>query len=187
MEYKVRVMISNRHVHLTKETYELLFDEELTIKKELNIKGQFAANQTVTIRNGEKVFENVRIVGPFRKYNQVEVSMHDARYLGLTPPVRRSGELEDALDITIETPKGSVVVKALIIADRHVHMSTEEASNLGFKDQEKVSLVIGGTKAGVLSAEMKISDDGVFEAHLDTDDANAFLLNSEDEITLIKE
>ena len=79
MYYNVKVMISNRHVHLTKETYEKLFDEPLTKKSDLNQIGQFAANQTVDILTDKFEFKDVRIVGPFRDYNQVEISNNDAR------------------------------------------------------------------------------------------------------------
>ena len=79
MEYKVKIRISNRHVHLTNEAYNMLFDAPLTKKNDLNQVGQFAANEVVTLKNGDKKIENVRIVGPRRKYNQVEVSKRDAR------------------------------------------------------------------------------------------------------------
>lgn len=185
MYHKVKVQISNRHVHLTKETYEKLFDEELTKKNDLHQIGQFAANQTVDILTDKYEFKNVRIVGPFRKYDQVEISNNDARKLGLKPPVRTSGDLDNSESITIRTPKATLKLdNACIIADRHVHFNTNEADKYGVKDKDKLKIHILGEKRGTIEAFAKVSDDGFFELHLDTDDANAFLLNNDDELVL---
>lgn len=185
MFYKVNVAVSNRHVHLTKETYEMLFDEPIFKRNDLNQVGQFAANQTVDLISGDKVIENVRIVGPFRLYNQVEISKNDARKLGLNPPVRTSGDLLNSEDITIRTSKASILLKdACIIADRHVHFNTKDQDKYHVKDKDKVRVHILGEKRGTIEAFAKVSDDGFFELHIDTDDANAFLLNSGDELTL---
>ena len=185
MKYKVNVAISNRHVHLTEETYNLLFDNKITKKKDLNQIGQFAANETVDIINGDYVIENVRIVGPYRKYNQVEISASDARKLKLNPPVRTSGDLEGSLPITIRTPKATVDLdKGCIIADRHVHINTADKDKYGVNNGDLVKLHIGGDKSGIMDAHIKISDDGYYEVHIDTDDASAFLLNTGDEIEM---
>lgn len=185
MNIDVSIGISGRHVHLCQETFEKLFDKELTVKNPLNQVGQFAANETVTIKTSKGVFENVRIIGPLRKYDQVEISMSDARKLGLNPPVRKSGDLTDADEITIISDKGEVLVKACIIANRHVHFSPDKAKELGVVDNQKMQLKITGIKSGIIDVEAKVSDDGFFEVHLDTDDANAFLLKSGDIESLI--
>lgn len=185
MEYEINVRISNRHVHLTKETYELLFEEELTKKYELNQVGEFASNQTLTLRNGDKVIENVRVCGPFRKYNQVELSRRDARTLGMNPPVRRSGDLADSLEITLETKKASVKTNGAIIMSRHVHMTKEDALKYGVENEQIVGIKIDNEKGGIAMAEIKISDNGYYEAHFDTDDANAFLINDNDKAKMI--
>ncbi len=187
MEYKVNARISNRHVHLTKETYELLFDEEISKRNDLNQIGEFASNETLTIRNGDKVINNVRVLGPFRKYNQIEISKRDARTLNLNPPVRRSGDLKDSLKITLETEKNSLEVQGLIIANRHVHINTKDKEKYGVTDKQKVKIKIDGDKSGLIDAEVKISDNGYFELHLDTDDANAFLLEDNTKVTMIVE
>lgn len=184
MEYKIKARVSNRHVHLTKEVYEKLFDEEITVRNYLNQIGEFASNETVTIRNGDKKIENVRVLGPFRNYNQVEISKLDARTLGLNPPVRRSGDLADSLNITLETKKGQVEVKGLIIANRHVHINTKDADFYKVKNGDMVDIKIDGEKKGIIEAMVKVSDNGYYELHLDTDDANAFLLNDNDEVTM---
>ena len=184
MKYNVKAFISNRHVHLTKETYDLLFDHELTKKNDLGQIGEFAANETVTIKNGDKKIENVRIVGPLRKYNQIEISKKDARGLGVNPPVRRSGNLDNTPTITIETPKGSVTTSGLIIANRHVHMNPEFALKYGVNDGQKVKIIIPGDKSGVMDAEIKVTPNGVYELHIDTDDANAFLIENNDDVIM---
>lgn len=185
MKVPVKIGISARHVHLTKETYDLLFDKELTVKNPLNQVGQFAANETVTLKNEFYEIKNVRIIGPLRSYDQVEISASDARLFKLNPPVRTSGDLVEAEKITIETPKGQVQVAGVIIANRHVHFSPEDAEKFGVVDKEPLKLAINGEKSGEIDVVAKVSSDGYFEVHLDTDDANAFLLKSGEEETLI--
>ena len=185
MYYKVSVGISNRHIHLTKETYEKLFDEPITKDKDLNQIGQFASNQFVDIINGDNVINHVRIVGPLRTYNQVEISKTDARKLKLNPPVRTSGDLVDSESITLKTDKAVITLESgCIIADRHVHFNTSDAEKYHVKNKDKLKLHILGEKRGTIEAFAKVSDDGYFEAHLDTDDANAFLLETGDELIL---
>lgn len=185
MEYDINVKISNRHVHLTKDTYEKLFAEEISVKNNLNQIGEFASNQVVTIRVNDKTIENVRVVGPFRNYNQVEISKRDARVLNVFPPVRRSGDLEDSLDVIIETPKGSVKTNGLIISNRHVHINTKDKEKFGVEDKQIVKIEIPGPKKGMIEAEVKISDNGFYELHIDTDDGNAFLLENDDKLKMI--
>ncbi len=178
MEVEVSIGISARHLHLNAETYAKLFDHDLTVKSNLNQIGQFAANETVTLKSPKGTIENVRIIGPLRNYNQVEISMTDARKLGLNPPVRRSGDVAYAEKITVETPKGSVDLDNCIIANRHVHMNPEKASELGVVNRDILSLEIDNEKRGIIDVEVTITDNGYFEVHLDTDDANAFLLQN---------
>lgn len=185
MEYGIKVGVSNRHVHLTKEDYSLLFDEELTMKYPLNQIGEFASNQTLTIKSGEEVIENVRVVGPLRSYTQVEISKRDARHLNIHPPVRSSGDVLNSEIITLETPKNKLVRGCCIIADRHVHMSPSDAQKYGVKNGDMVKIKIAGDKSGLVDARIKVNKTGYYEFHIDTDDANAFLLENGDEVTLI--
>lgn len=180
MKSEVSINISARHVHLNHDTYDKLFDHELTVRNPLNQVGQFAANETVSIKTSKGVFENVRIIGPLRNYNQVEVSKSDARKLGINPPVRKSGDLKGAEAITIITAKSEVTDNCCIIADRHVHMNPDKAKALGVIDDEILKLHIGGVKPGIIDVKAKVSDDGYYEVHLDTDDANAFLITPGD-------
>lgn len=179
------IAVSNRHVHLTKETYNLLFDEPITMKKPLNQIGEFASNQTLTIKTAKSSMENVRVLGPFRKYNQVEISRNDAYKLGINPPVRQSGDLEDSETITLIGPKGEVTLNnACIQAERHVHMNPSKAEELGLKNEDLVKLIVTNDKGGIMEAFVKVSDNGFYEVHIDTDDANCFLLNTGDEVEL---
>lgn len=180
LEEKVNIMISGRHVHLTSEVINKLFGHELHVRNNLNQVGQFAAIETVTLETSEGVIENVRVIGPARKYNQVEVSHSDARKLGLKLPVRKSGNLDGAGLIKVKTDKGEITGNFAIIADRHVHFSPEDAKKYKVLDGEDLYLEINGVKPGAILVKAKVSEDGYFEAHLDTDDANAFLLNSGD-------
>lgn len=186
MNIKVQLGISNRHLHLTKEVYELLFDEALTLKKELMQPGEFASNQLVTIKGPKGEIENVRILGPFRNYNQVEVSRHDARTLGVNPPVRKSGDLAGSENITVIGPKGSVeLTEGCIIANRHLHMTIKEAQKYNLKDNQKVKVIIPGDKSGIIDVYAKVTEKASTELHLDTDDANAFLLKGDEILDII--
>ncbi len=183
MQKKIKVGISNHHVHLTKEVYEQLFNEELTLRNKLHQIGEYASNQTVDIKCGDKELKSLRIIGPFRSYNQVEISASDARKLGVKPPVRKSGQVEGSVPVTIIGPKGSVSLdEGVIIANRHVHFSFSDAKEYGIIDDEPLYIKVKGEKSGVLDAVAKVSANGFLELHIDTDDAFAFLLNNEDEV-----
>ena len=179
------IAISNRHVHLTKEVYDKLFNEPLSIKRPLNQIGEFASFQTVTIKTLKNKIENVRIVGPLRKYNQVEISKSDAYLLGLNPPVRQSGDLEDSEAITLIGPIGEITLEnSCIIAERHVHMNENKAMELGLKDEDLVKVKVETDKGGIMEAFIKVSSNGSYEVHIDRDDANCFLLNNGDEVEI---
>ena len=130
---KVSVGVSNRHVHLTEETYKELFDGiDLEIVKELTQPGQFASNLKLTIKTEKSSIENVRVLGPLRKYNQVEISKTDAFKLGLNPPVRDSGYLEGSSPITLEYNGKEVYLdKGCIIPTRHIHINPDEVEKFG--------------------------------------------------------
>ncbi len=186
MNIRVSIGVSNRHVHLTKEVYEALFQEEITVKSYLNQPGEFASNQTVTIKTDKAEINNVRVLGPFRGYNQVEISKSDAYLLGLNPPVRTSGDLASSETITLVKGNKSITLNdSCIIANRHIHMNNEKAQELGVYNNQEVNVKITGEKSGIVSAFVKITDNGYFEMHIDRDDANAFLLNNNDEVEII--
>lgn len=186
---EVNVGISNRHVHLKKETLDLLFgkDFELEIQKELSQKGQFASKQTVSIKGPKGQIDNVRILGPVRSYNQVEVSKTDSFKLGVKPPVRNSGDLEGSEKITIIGPNATIELdEGCIIATRHIHITFDELEKLGLKNNRTVSIKIEGEKGSTLdNVYLKASEDATLELHLDTDDANACLLSQGDKVKVI--
>ena len=182
---KVKVEISNRHVHLTKEVYQQLFTEPLTKRNDLSQVGDFASNECVTIKTDGGEIKNVRIVGPFRNYNQVEIALSDARRLKINPPVRKSGNLENSEDITLMGPNGKVVLKnACILAERHIHMNPIEAAKWNVLDNQIVQVQVKGAKSCLLDAKIKISENGVLAFHIDIDDANASLLKTGDEVEI---
>lgn len=181
------IAISNRHVHLTKETYEMLFNEPLTMKKPISQIGEFASNQTLIIKGPKGIIERVRVMGPHRDYNQVEVSRSDAYTLGINPPVRESGDLEDSESITLVTEKNEITLENVCIqAERHVHMNEKMAEELGLKNDDLVKLIINNDKGGEMEAFIKVKSNGFFEIHIDRDDANAFMLNNGDKVEIKK-
>lgn len=187
---KISIGVSNRHVHLCESDFKTLFGEEcaLEVVKKLSQPGEFASNCKVTLKTTKDVIENVRVVGPIRKYTQVEISKTDSFKLGLNPPVRDSGDLKGSLGITIIGPKGEINLdEGCIIATRHIHITPKEMKEYGFSGEE-VSVRIDGEKGGILNhVRLKVSDSYAFELHLDTDDANAFLVKSGDVATIIEE
>lgn len=185
---KVNVGVSARHVHLTKDDVRVLFGDnyELTKRNDLSQKGQYACNEQVTIKGEKGFIERVRILGPERSKTQVEVSKTDTFLLGVNAPVRNSGDLADASLVTIIGPNGSITKNALIIAARHLHINNDDAEKLGITDKKFVSLKVKGEKAGILNnVYVRINDNFDYEVHLDTDDANAFLIKNGDEAEII--
>lgn len=188
---KIPVSISARHVHLNREALDTLYGEgyELTVFKELSQPGQYAANEKVTVAGPHGSFEGVRILGPLRKENQVEVSMTDARKLGIKPPVRSSGNIKDSASVILIGPKGTVILKeGCIVSERHIHMSPADAKHYGVQDMDKVMVKVHNEKGGILdNVFIRVRDDFELDMHIDTDDANAFLIKNSDWIELIKE
>ena len=184
---KVTVGISNRHVHLTEEDFKILFgDKELTKRNDLSQKGQFAANEVVTIKGPRCEIEEVRILGPFRSYTQVEVAKTDAYHLGVNPPVRDSGNLEDAAMITIINGDKSIDRYACIVPTRHIHITQDEKEKYNLGDV--CSVRIEGEKPAILSnVHVKVDPSYTFELHLDTDDGNGCLLSQHDEVEIINQ
>lgn len=185
---KVKVGISNRHVHLTKEDVKILFGENYVLSKKSDLKqpNQFACLEVVTIKTLKSQIDNVRILGPVRNYTQVEISKTDAYKLGINPPLRDSGDLIDASDIEIIGPNGTIKKSCCIIARRHIHITRED--KIKYNLPEIVSLKINGERGGIINnVFVKVSNEAYFEAHLDMDEANAFFLKNEDELEIIKE
>lgn len=167
---EVKVGVSNRHVHLTKEDLEILFGKNYTLtpRNYLDQPEQFAAEETVTLKTNKNIKEHVRIVGPTRDYTQVEILEEDKDYFGINPPVRNSGNLENSEDITIIGPKGELYKKNVcIIAKRHIHINTRDKKN--FKEDQIVKVEI---EDKVLDdVHIKIGDSYALALHINKDEA----------------
>lgn len=185
---KVLLGISNRHVHLTEDDYKILFgDSPLENVKDLVQPGEYASNQKVSIKTEKNTINNVRLLGPLRTYSQVEISKTDSFTLGVKPPVRNSGELEDAAEVTIVGPNGEVTKKCCIIAARHLHITPEDREKYGLVGVEKVKARLNSEKATIFEdVYVKESPKYALELHLDTDDGNGSLAKTGDEIEIIK-
>lgn len=182
---KITVGVSARHVHLTSDEFKKLFNKSnLTIKVPINQPGLYAAEETVSIKGPKGIIDNVRLMGPLRNYNQVEISKTDAYKLGVNPPVRTSGDLSGAATITIIGPCAEITLEACILADRHIHISKDEADKMGINDKQEVNVIVNTIKPGIIRAHYKVSEHAYKEIHLDTDDANAFLLKQNDEVEI---
>lgn len=175
---KLKVGVSNRHVHLNKEDLEKLFGKgyELSLEFPLTQPGLFAAKEKVTIKSDSNYFEDVRIVGPIRSYTQIEVSRSDANFLGINPPLRNSGDLKGSESITLIGPVGTVFKKeGCIIALRHIHTNNKDI--LGVKSNV-VSLRF---KDKVIdNVRVKTNKDFALELHIDKDEALEYGLKNKD-------
>lgn len=180
----IPVGISNRHVHLCREDMEALFGygSTLTRMKAVKQPGQFAAQETVTLRSSKGEIAKVRVLGPLRKVTQVELSVADSFVLGIKAPVRMSGDLEDSPGIEIIGPHGSVVKpQGAIVAWRHIHISPQEAERHGLHDGMEITIQAEGLRAGMLShVVVRVSADAVLELHIDVEEANGFGLRNGD-------
>ena len=188
---KIPIEISARHIHLSKNDVENLFGKNHNLKKTKDISqpNQFACKETVSLINGDKIIENVRIVGPERTNTQVEISKTDAFTLKVNPPVRISGDIKNSSPITLKSRQKTITIKeGLIIAKRHLHIAPSEAEKLNIKNGDKVSVRIDGERSLVYNEIIVRSHEGIDELsmHLDTDEANAGLINPNDEGELVK-
>ncbi|MGE9276317.1 MAG: phosphate propanoyltransferase [Candidatus Phytoplasma pruni] len=192
MSTKIPVGVSGRHVHLKQKTLDILFGSEnyqLNVFKNLKQVGQYAAEEKIDVMSPEgKLITSVRIVGPVRNVDQVEISQSDNLRYKFKAPVRSSGDIKNSDKATLIGPKGQVdIAEGVILADRHIHFSEEEAKEYGIVDKEMVNVKIDGIKPGILEDVLcRVHKDYRLECHLDTDDASAFLLKSGDSVTLIK-
>ena len=171
----VELEASGRHVHVTKQQAQALFGHGLTPKRPLSQPGQFLANERVTVIGPKGTFENVAVLGPERKEAQVEISLTDARTLGLRPPVRLSGDVPGSPGCTLIGSCGSVTLShGVIAAKRHIHLTPADGARFGVGDQQVVSLQTFTTRPTVFEdVVVRISPDFAAAVHLDYDEANA--------------
>ena len=175
---KFLVETSARHVHLSQEHLEILFGAgyELTKKKDLSQPGQYACEERVTIVGGKKEMPGVSILGPVRKATQVELSLTDARSIGVAAPVRESGDIAGSGACKIIGPKGEIeITEGVIAAKRHIHVTPEDAEKLGVQDKEIVSVKCGSNDRAIVFGDVVIRVSPKFATymHIDTDESNA--------------
>lgn len=186
----IPVGISNRHIHLSQADLNTLFGEgySLTKVKDLSQPSQYACKETLTICGPKGAIEKVRILGPARSESQVEILQTDCFKLGISAPVKLSGDLQGTPGITVIGPKGSIFLpKGVIIAQRHIHMTLEEAKRFGVSDGEQVPIQIEGLRGGTYSnVIIRANNTSSLECHIDTEEANAMNLSSSSKITIIK-
>lgn len=179
MSNQVLVEISARHVHLSQADLETLFGEgyELTVKKMLSQPGQYACEERVRVVGSKSEFPAVSILGPVRKETQVELSLTDARSIGVQAPVRESGDLEGSGSCKLIGPKGEIEIeKGVIAAKRHIHATTKDAQEMGLENGQIVSVEIPTANGRSLTfgdVVVRVSDSYALAMHIDTDESNA--------------
>ena len=177
---KIIVEMSARHVHVTKEDLEKLFGKgaELTPKRELSQPGQYLCEERVDLVGPKKTIANVSILGPVRPETQVEVSLTDARTLGVAAPIRMSGDVKGSGAVTIKGPAGEVeLTEGVIAAKRHIHMTPEDAEKMGLSDGQNVSVKIEGERGLIFDETvLRVSPKFATAMHIETDEANAVAL-----------
>jgi putative phosphotransacetylase len=189
MSYKVKVGVSNKHLHLSEADFKTLFgeDKKLTPIKELVQPGQFACDERVELIGEKGAFKNIRIIGPLRPQTQVEISLTDTRALGVKPEIRESGDLKGTPGIKIIGPAGEIDLdEGVIVAKRHVHLNPDQSKESGFNNGDIVKVKIGDGDRKLVFDDVVIrtgiKHEGEF--HLDTDEANAGSVKSGDEIEI---
>lgn len=171
----VEIEASGRHVHVTKEQAQILFGQELTPERPLSQPGQFLSRQRVTVIGPKGTFENVAVLGPERKEAQVEVSLTDARALGIDAPIRQSGDVALTPGAVLVGPRGRVALDhGVIAAQRHIHLTPADGEKFGVKDNQVVKLQTF-TRRPVIFEDVvvRIRSDFAAAVHLDYDEANA--------------
>lgn len=180
MDKKVLVETSARHVHVSKKDLEILFGEgyELTKKKDLSQPGQYACEERVQVIGSKSSFPAVSILGPVRNATQVEISASDARAIGVAAPVRESGDIKGSGSCKIVGPKGEIEIEeGVIVAKRHIHMTSADAAEFGVSDKQVVSVKIDSPERSLVFGDVvvRVNDNFALAMHIDTDEANAVL------------
>ena len=175
---KVLVETSARHVHVTEEHLKVLFGEgaTLTKKKDLSQPGQYACEERVTVVGPKKSLERVSILGPARTATQVELSLTDARSIGVNAPVRESGDIAGSAPCKLVGPAGEVELsEGVIVAKRHIHLTPEDAAEFGVSDKQIVSVKIDSDGRSLTFGDVVVRVSPKFKAamHIDTDESNA--------------
>ena len=171
----VELEASGRHVHVTKEQARILFGHALTPKRPLSQPGQYLANERVTVKGPKGAFTHVAVLGPERSAAQVEISLTDGKTLGIEPPVRLSGDGAGSPGAVLEGPVGTVTLsEGVIAAQRHIHMTPEDAKRFGVQDKQRVRLEVYTERPLIFDdTVVRVSPEFATYVHLDYDEANA--------------
>lgn len=175
---KILVETSARHVHLSQEHLEILFgkDATLTKKKDLSQPGQFACEERVDVVGPKKTLGRVSVLGPTRNETQIELSLTDARSIGIDAPIRESGDLEGSAPCKLVGPAGEVELeRGVIAAKRHIHTTPEDAAEMGVADKDVVSLKVESDGRSLVFGDVvvRVSPKYATAVHIDTDESNA--------------
>lgn len=173
-ERTLPVEISARHVHLSEQHALELFGKPLEMVRELSQPGQYLSTERLRLIGPKGVLDNVAVLGPARNDSQVEISMTDARMLGIKAPVRQSGDIEGTPGIVLASHNTIVAIEeGVIIAARHIHMSPDDAGYFGVKDRQKVSVYLQGQRPVVLrDVLVRVNENFRLTLHIDADEAN---------------
>ncbi|MEE1086054.1 MAG: phosphate propanoyltransferase [Schaedlerella sp.] len=179
MSLSIPIETSARHIHITEADFKTLFGEDATLTyiKELSQPGQYACKQRLTVVGPKARFENVIILGPFRPATQVEISVTDARKLGLPGVIRQSGDIKDTPGCTLIGPAGQVeLTEGVIVAKRHIHMTPIDAIRSHVKDNDIVFVITTSYERSLIFSDVvvRVSPSFKLSMHVDTDEANAF-------------
>ena len=175
---QILVETSARHIHVTKEHLEILFGAgaTLTKKKDLSQPGQYACEERVTVVGPKKALPGVSILGPYRKADQVEISLTDARSIGIAGVIRESGDLANTPGCKLIGPAGEVEIKeGVIVAKRHIHATVADAEELGVKDKDIVCVKVNTPERSLVFGDVvvRVNDSYALAMHIDTDESNA--------------
>lgn len=187
---EIKVGVSQRHIHLSREDLDTLFGKGYELTKKKTLMGrEFASEECVTLVGPSlKSIEKVRVLGPVRKNTQVEISRTDTFILKVSPPVRPSGQIEGSEKLVVVGPKGSVYLKqGVIIANRHIHLTPEYAERHNIKDGDYVDVMVESVKpTKFYGVQVRVRDDFNVEMHIDTDDANSAGIKNGSLVKIIK-
>lgn len=189
MDNKLPIALSNRHLHLSQEDIEVLFGKgyELNKFKDLSQLEQYAATEKVDLVGPKGTIKGVRVLGPARLSTQVEISLADGFTLGIKPPIRNSGDIENSPGVKIIGPAGEVEIeKGLIAAARHIHMHTDDAKKFAVVDKQIVKIRTSGERAIIFeNVLVRVDPTFVLEMHVDNDEGNAAGVRNGEMVELI--
>ena len=187
---QVHIGVSARHIHLSTEHIEILFGKGYVLKefKALSQPGQFAADDVVSVQGPKGRIDKIRILGPARGKTQLEISRTDSFGLGIHPPLRQSGDIAGTPGIKVIGPAGEVdLTQGVIVAARHIHFHTEDALKWGITDKQMLRVKLNGERPLIIENVLaRVSDQFALDLHIDTDEANAAGVKTDEFATILE-